>query len=246
MARPLLVPLAIGGFVVFARAATAAEPPAPSDAAPPSSDATPASWLAEPAPLTATPEGTRTGFQSVPTSIPDPEIGGPEIPIQPWHPAMEVKASSTLAHAADRYAPKNAWDGDPQTAWVEGKADEGIGETLTLLPTEPIAWPAGIAVTMGYARSDATWSENDRVTVLRLTAHHAHSDPEFAGMTKVIELVAPAPMTPREPVFFELFEFCLQDMSCDSGFDRFDLTIAKVERGSKYTDTALSEVALYR
>jgi hypothetical protein len=235
----------ISGVAALVCAGSEPQPSAtPAPAAP--SDSTPESWLAEPAPLTATPEATRTGEQPVPKAIPNPEFRGHPIAIEPWHPAMEVQASSTLAHEADRYAPKNAWDGDPQTAWVEGAADEGVGETLTLLPGEPIAWPAGLAVTMGYARSTATWNENDRVTVLRLTAHHARAEPELAGMTKVIELVAPTPMTAREPVFFELAEICNQDMSCSTDFDRFDLTIAKVERGTKYTDTALSEVVLYR
>ena len=245
MLRRVLDSLAITGIVALTCAGSEPQPPK-SDPAPPSSDATPASWLAQPAPLTATPEERRAGRQPIPTAIPDPEMFGPEITIQPWRPAMEVQASSILAHEADRYAPKNAWDGDPKTAWVEGAGDEGVGQTLTLLPNEPIAWPAGVAVTMGYARSAATWTENCRVTVLRLTAHHAHSDPAFAGMTKVIELVAPTPMTAQEPVFFELHAICNQDMSCSSDFDRFDLTIAGVEPGTKYTDTALSEVVLYQ
>ena len=69
-----------------------------------------------------------------------------------------LKASSTLANQGkNNYDIKNINDNNPMTAWVEGKADYGIGEFFEIKA-------AGInTIYNGYQSSPKSWIENSRV-----------------------------------------------------------------------------------
>lgn len=72
-------------------------------------------------------------------------------------------ASSTLVEkgkAKDTYAPWKVIDGDPGTAWVEGKGDEGIDEFLVFgYGFEAMRF---IEILPGFARNDNLFKANNR------------------------------------------------------------------------------------
>lgn len=73
---------------------------------------------------------------------------------------LEVTASSTLAGKQDRYAPWRAVDGQQDTAWCEGRKDEGTGEALVLALGEPQR-VAEMRVRAGFHKSDALFKKNN-------------------------------------------------------------------------------------
>lgn len=83
-----------------------------------------------------------------------------------------LRASSTLEHADNRYAVKNMMDGDPSTAWCEGKKGDGVGESFTIQveqkPDEHYCHPEGIVIVPGYAKSEKVYLENGRINKLRM------------------------------------------------------------------------------
>lgn len=177
-------------------------------------------------------------------------VGDCEAPLRrglsPRQGTLKARATTTLQPTSTRYAASNAVDGDPKTAWVEGEDGDGLGARVLLESVDgtPIAWPtAGIAVTMGYAKSEATWTENGRPTRLRLTARLA--DPEYAATPRVFDLVAAPGLPPLTPTFFALGCVCNQDMSCSEGFTSLEFEIVAIDAGTKYRDTAISDVVLY-
>lgn len=200
---------------------------------------------AVPLPITtAAPIPTRVihGDSGPPAAHLDCELPDRSEPVVAAAVAFTATASSTLS-PADRYGAGNAVDGRPDTAWVEGADGSGVGEKLTLVPTAPRSPPRGIAITWGYAKSPATWDENNRARTVRFTAFHVADPDAVPSMSWDLAVDADAP--PLAPVFFDLWCECTQNMACDEGFDRFEIEILGVDGGSKYDDTAISEVAVY-
>jgi hypothetical protein len=95
-----------------------------------------------------------------------------------WHSMMcdgpqpdKTKASSTLvAQGKVKYLANNVCDDNPNTAWVEGNADYGIGEYL-----EFKEWGAmgdgTISILNGYQSSKASWENNSRVKKFKVTVN---------------------------------------------------------------------------
>lgn len=73
----------------------------------------------------------------------------------------ETKASSWLDNKAD-YAAKNVLDGNPATAWCEGKPDTGKGESLRITFKEPVQITA-LLISAGYDKNADLFSKNSRV-----------------------------------------------------------------------------------
>lgn len=86
-------------------------------------------------------------------------------------------ASSTLAGPG--YAPRNAADGKPATAWCEGAAGDGAGEWLRLDFGRAVAVKV-ITLAPWYAKSRTTLAANGRVKRLRI---------ELEGFSREITLV---------------------------------------------------------
>lgn len=82
-----------------------------------------------------------------------------------------ISASSFLpAQGEHTYVPKNAYDFDIQTAWVEGKDDLGIGESVLFhfrpfREGEPLT---SVTIYNGYQRDVKSWEQNSRVKALRV------------------------------------------------------------------------------
>ena len=130
-------------------------------------------------------------------------------------------ASSVLKPIkANFYTPGMMFDGRRETAWVEGEADDGINETVTLhFDGEKML--AGFEIINGYDKDQRTWANNSRVHTLEATT----SD----GTTLTVDL---------------------QDVRGASRFDFnppvksswLELRIKDVYRGAKFKDTAIAEL----
>ena len=81
---------------------------------------------------------------------------------------IRVTASSTLPQqGANTYLAANTIDGDPQTAWSEGKEGPGIGATLTWTFPEPVDLQR-VVIVNGYAKGNL-FRKNLRIRAARVT-----------------------------------------------------------------------------
>jgi len=118
------------------------------------------------------------------------------------------------------YGPATLFDGKPATAWVENHPDSGLGETITLdFGRERLV--TGFDILNGYSKDDRTWSNNSRVRGAIITL----SDGRSFG----IELPDARDMN--------RFEF-----SRPINTASIAIRIESVYRGTKYADTAISEL----
>lgn len=138
---------------------------------------------------------------------------------------VKPKASSYLpSQGRMNYAPGNCHDLRYNTAWVEGKPDDGIGEWIEY--TFPRKNPPlqQIIIANGYVRTRNTWTENSRVKDLELSINGRryamlHLKDIYASQTFDVEDIETGgrPLTLR-------------------------FTIRSVYPGTKYKDTAISEI----
>jgi hypothetical protein len=120
------------------------------------------------------------------------------------------------------YRPKNLFDGKYDTAWVPNtsKATDGIGESL-VIDFGPGQTFKGLELLNGYHKNESIFLKNNRVRQIEITLP--------TGKPQVFE-IADGP----DPMSFTL------DASVTVPWVR--LRIISVHRGSKYHDTAISEV----
>lgn len=145
------------------------------------------------------------------------------------------KASSTLApQAGHNYAPANAHDLSFETAWVEGAPHNGVGEWIeyTLPPENPLI--TSICVANGYVRTKKAWTENNRVKLLEVRVDgRPHALLKLSDVYALQVFDVPPighthrsnyeALTKKAPV---VIRFIIRD----------------VYRGSKYNDTAITEI----
>lgn len=132
----------------------------------------------------------------------------------------QIKASSTQpSKGMQTYDAKNLVDGDTSTAWCEGVKGNGEGETI-LLNLGSLRKVKGIEVINGYAKSEKSYRENNRVQKLKLQFSNGSSLEmnDFNTRKKF-----------KEPI--------------NTSFIK--LTILSVERGTKYQDTCISDLRLF-
>ncbi len=156
-------------------------------------------------------------------------------------------ASSELGK---QYARSNLYDGKAETAWVEGAKGNGIGEWVKIkidayrgaseYTTTPFSIEE-IGIIPGYAKSEKTWLENNRVKTLLLIVH---SPPPL--YSKKLEWVAFRLLLQDNN---KLQYFKLPDnkiASNDSPMTKIAwIKIEEIYEGTKYDDTCISELVLY-
>jgi hypothetical protein len=148
-----------------------------------------------------------------------------------WHHRdFTVSASSTLAgDGGNDYSAagvKNPRDYDEDfRAWVEGKEDDGIGESLTLTPREA-APLREIRIRPGFGKSKELFQANNRPKSLRITLNGSY--------TFVADL---EDSDTRQPIPVKDFKGAVKSVKIE---------IASVYRGSQYRDTAISDILLVR
>lgn len=109
-------------------------------------------------------EETPWSWQALATSFRWPELEGP-----PRGESLEERLER--AAWSCQYAGKQAWDGRPETAWCEGVAGEGIGETV-------LAFAEGeeVGILAGDAGSDSAFAASNRPRRVRVYLLRALED----------------------------------------------------------------------
>ncbi len=130
-----------------------------------------------------------------------------------------TKASSTLAPQGKmKYLANNVCDDNPNTAWVEGNADYGIGEYIEFKEWGPMG-DGTISILNGYQSSKASWENNSRVKKFKVTVNGKdYCTLELSDVMGIQSFVLPN----------------------KSGTIRF--TIMEVYPGLKWKDTAISGI----
>lgn len=131
-------------------------------------------------------------------------------------------SSILVAQSGNSYVNANLFDELSNTAWVEGKRGDGIGEYLTIEFNHPQS-VSSIELINGYIKNNSVFKKNNRVRHLKITASNGKN---LNVALKDIQN--------------------WQSISLD-GFDKVEwiqLQIESVFHGTKYQDTALTELRL--
>lgn len=155
-----------------------------------------------------------------------------------------IKSITASSQLKGNYTVNNLLDLDYNTAWVEGKNDDGIGEKIVIeLDDYPLA---AICLVNGYTKSNGTYTTNNKIKKLKIERELVdHQDPTKTKIeTSLIGL--------QDLNFNEISNDNLSEMMSvvedyGEGFYRvrkITLTILEVHKGSKYPDTCVSEVLL--
>lgn len=135
---------------------------------------------------------------------------------------LTVRASLTLFDGK-LYSVRGLIDDNPQTAWVEGKEDEGIGEWVEFI-FDPIREIKTIKLINGYARSEELFKANNRVKRAEISFDGKRFPIEMEFKDMVME---PHIIKFPNPIRAE----------------RVRITILDVYKGAKYNDTCISEIS---
>ncbi len=146
---------------------------------------------------------------------------------------MKFTATSTLRDGIDSYEAANLHDGKQTTSWVEGSQGSGIGESVLIefnmterehQQDNPLGIN-GFSLINGLARSEKLYSGNGRVKTLAV----------FFNERKVATLSVEDTRRPQT--------LRLPDIDLSPGrTDVLRLRILEVYPGSKYEDTAISDI----
>lgn len=138
-----------------------------------------------------------------------------------------ITASSTLSsQGAHSYRATNLKDSNIETAWVEGVSGYGVGQWIKYqgVRQEQIS---RIKILNGYVKSDKAWSENARVKLLKVTCN--------GKPICILEL-----QNSRS-----LQTFNVENLLGSNSVNTFTFEILDVYPGTKYQDTAISEIYFY-
>jgi hypothetical protein len=148
-----------------------------------------------------------------------------------------ARASSTLVTPTqpERHDISKMFDGDLDTAWCEGAADGGAGQTLTFEFRS--AGVAAIGIVNGYTKNQDVFQGNGRIRRLHATAVHERETRQVSATLPQRELrqlnrraIAP-------------FIDWLDDISPLHQYtSKIELTIADVHPGARHSDTCISEI----
>ena len=160
--------------------------------------------------------------------------------------ATAAVATSALAEGRVRHRPENATDGKLETAWVEGAKGAGIGERLTLSVSGLVL---GLSIVPGFAKSETTFGQNNRVSAL--TLHFSCRDEgseELAPCSDLpplrVRLQREGGVVPMKRQYVDLSSEMLDNMDADR-VAAIALEIREIDAaGARYDDTCISEVEL--
>lgn len=142
-----------------------------------------------------------------------------------------IQASSELKKTDGiDYGPKNAHDFDKNTAWVEGKTDYGIGESIeyNFDFTEKKKYAGELGITRillanGYKKNKKTWKNNSRVKQLSLSPNGEH-----IAMLNILDA-------------YEIQTIELGEIKFPANKEtKLKFQITQVYKGDKYKNTAIS------
>ena len=179
------------------------------------------------------------------TSILIPESGKPiHRPNEPEYSLDEAGYNERYKRWSCKYSPDKAWDKNPATAWVEGAKGHGIGEIL--LVTGGLDLRKEIEIWGGYGKSKTLYKANNRPKKLRVALTQTEDSPDMAqvGMHHSgLKIVSENIVELKDVNGFQRLPI-KKIRKVAKGFpgEFLVLEILEVYEGSKYQDTAISEI----
>ena len=153
-----------------------------------------------------------------------------------------IRASSTLAAAPHTsYGVENLLDGRSDTAWIEGKAGPGKGEWIEIT-FKPGAMIKGIGVLNGYMKSPTALAENGRVRKLRFSGPRPGEGSVWRGITA---FKAPLPSSAQKDWRIADLNWVFDSGDGAEELKKVRFTIVDAVPGTKFSDTAISEIFIY-
>ncbi|MCS7037965.1 MAG: Hint domain-containing protein [Saprospiraceae bacterium] len=136
-----------------------------------------------------------------------------------------IFASSTLSPIKRfNYEAGNAHDFSLRTAWVEGVAGYGIGESITFRFPKQSPPVTRVEIYNGYMKSEKTWKDNSRVKQLKV---YVNDRPSFLLNLKDIHSK-------------QIFSLDTLQGTDEDLYLKFEIT--DVYKGDKYEDVAIAEI----
>jgi len=136
--------------------------------------------------------------------------------------SSELKPSGSAAYGA-----WNAHDFSLKTAWVEGAAGYGVGESLKYIFKNKSPRVTGVLIYNGYVKDEKAWADNSRVKLLRLYANDSlYALLRLADTRDLQTFDLPEPLGRRT----------------DGKDLELKFEIAEVYEGKLFKDTALTEI----
>jgi hypothetical protein len=135
-----------------------------------------------------------------------------------FYDAIHYCVSSQLGDQyGNSYSPRNLLDGNSQTAWCEGVAGNGEGETVTVIVEGGPSFRR-LIIGNGYGKSRKSYYDNARARLIQITTD--------AGLRTQHELID---QSPPLPVYLPQV----------GSYRWVEIKILSVYPGQKYTDTCL-------
>jgi len=144
-------------------------------------------------------------------------------------------SSSLPSQKGNTYVADNAGDLSFETAWVEGAKGNGIGESVSyyFLPQSPRV--TEIIIANGYVKTEKAWKENGRVKKLLFSLNG-----EPIAILELQDVRQEQSFT-FGPIGYDREKYTIDELK-EQEMLVFTFTILEVYPGSKYTDTAISEI----
>lgn len=149
---------------------------------------------------------------------------------------VDIKASSELESTNEKnYYVSNLIDDDLSTAWVEGRDNLGVGETITIQLSKPTE-VYGIVLYNGYLASRDLFDKNGKVTEMSV---------DFGQGSEITVSVSDELLYDTD---------LIDEFTCPIGraqldvpiiTDRITITITDAIAGYKYDDVCVSEIKVY-
>ncbi len=158
---------------------------------------------------------------------------------------MKLGARASSALSGGSYGAEMLLDGKGETAWCEGKDGDGVGEWVELTvargPTQAYCQLEGLVIVPGYAKSQAVWDNNNRISALTLGPCGGAGERVSLDVAKRYD--ASARLVYMSMGMSDLFQ-SLSERAMKSPKDWcVRVTLQEVQRGAKYQDTCISEIA---
>lgn len=154
----------------------------------------------------------------------------------------KLTASSTLrAQGPHSFDVRMLRDNDRATAWVEGGKGGGEGETLTFQPRN--AYVTEIGIQNGYTESEDLYYANSRVKRLRVAVEFEESDdPEVRPQLFDVEFPDRPYREQKVKYPYSSADWILEHPQASGIIKSVTLTILEVYPGTRFSDTAISEL----
>ena len=161
-----------------------------------------------------------------------------------------ISATSELTgKVPHQYAPWRAIDGNSDTSWVEGKNDDGIGESIFIYDLLGKGNPVlKIGIWSGCAKNSEIFLANNRPHCVRIDffdydyAYNVKKyDIKILKSKKNINVISSYNLSlvdKNEMQYFDISEYGENNLYAVS------ITILSVYKGTKYRDTGISEIKL--